>query len=222
MAQFFWQKAFKYNSSDLPWFNLCFHRQDIRSSFEIDVEVYSLVGTSHIWPKTLVFISSKGNIPSQTVLFTFFHIKLVHNKVLLCMCISLFYSPVLRVIPAVWMLSSSAAQQSQGYVHFPTYWESRVFYYFYHYTAATEMFVFLGDSQEDSPQHHGMHLLSLFHETWAKQISVFSVIVIMFIKSFFLNSRNSIQSYNLHKNTFTHNSENNSAYVSWMRTNVSF
>lgn len=48
MAQCFWQKAFKYNSSDLPWFNLCFHRQDIRSSFEIDVEVYSLVGTSHI------------------------------------------------------------------------------------------------------------------------------------------------------------------------------
>lgn len=36
-------------------FNVCLHRQDIRSSFEIDVEVYSLVGTSHMWPKTLVW-----------------------------------------------------------------------------------------------------------------------------------------------------------------------
>lgn len=133
------------------------------------------------------------------------------------MCISLFYSPVLRVIPAVWMLSSSAAQQSQGYVHFHTYWESRMFYYFYHCTAATEMFVSRWLPRRFSTASRYASSLSV---SWAKQISVFSVIVIMFIK-FFLNSCNSIQSYNLHKNTYTHNSENNSAYVSWMRCNVS-
>lgn len=83
MAQCFWQKAFKYITVVIyPGFNVYFHRQDIRSSFEIDVEVYSLVGTSHIRPKTLVFINLKGNIPSHKLfLFIFFLFKLVHNNV---------------------------------------------------------------------------------------------------------------------------------------------
>jgi len=61
---------FNLNVKYIPGFNVCFHRQDIRSSFEIDVEVYSLVGTAHIRPKTLVFIHSKGISPSRKISYS--------------------------------------------------------------------------------------------------------------------------------------------------------
>lgn len=76
-----------------------------------------------------------------------------------CYCVfmcSLCCSLILRVIPAALTLSNSAAQQSRGYVHVVL--KQKFVCLFFTVINLNRVFVSVGDTKENTPQHHGIFL----------------------------------------------------------------